>query len=146
MSYKTYGSLARNNEIIDDNTPDNIFTINCEEDKENIIAQSAQSGRVLVIDIYGDFCAPCKLIKPKFKEFSMKYPQMIFATEDIKLELSDVEAVPFFQIWGYGKLIETLKGGFMDQLEQIIQKYLPPPRQGQSTGRIPPPMRSSYKK
>lgn len=125
MSYKTYGSLAKKHEVIPEG-PNNVKVISSDDSKRSLVKESASSGKLLLIDIYGDFCGPCKMIKPRFNQLSMIYPNVIFATEDVNMGLSpEVTAVPFFQFWGFGRLLETIKGADINAVEDIIKKYIP---------------------
>ena len=124
MSYKTYGSLVKKKEVIPD-SPSNVRIIDSEKTKGDLIHESASTGKLLVVDIYGDFCGPCKMIKPRFNQLSLIHQNVIFATEDVGLEISPhVIAVPFFEFWGFGKVLETIKGADMAAVEASIAKYV----------------------
>lgn len=125
-NYTPYGKLAKKKE--EPKLIGNVVEINTRDEKIAILKKSMGTGQLVVVDVYGSWCAPCKAIAPKYYELSLKYPMVIFLKENVDLEISPgVSNVPCFQFFGGAKLIENVLGADAMKLEATIQKYLSVP-------------------
>ncbi len=116
MSYAKYNTLGINQKLIPQNYIDNVIDIKSSEQKNNLISSS----KLLCIDLYADWCGPCKMIEDKFYEMSSKY-NCVFAKENYDLNLSqNISGVPTFFIYKDGKLQTTVVGADINQVESII--------------------------
>jgi thioredoxin 1 len=93
-----------------------------------------ESGLV-VIDFYGQWCPPCKLISPKFVKMSEKYPTVGFYKLDVDVpDVSSVVAacvitsLPTFCFFNKGISIDRMIGSNDVQLENMIKQNLPLPK------------------
>jgi thioredoxin 1 len=86
--------------------------------KQAAIAQN----RVVVIDIYTDWCGPCKACAPKFEELALQYgDRCTFLKEDAELELSaGVTAVPAFDFYVGGQQVGRIVSADMDQVKEKL--------------------------
>lgn len=84
------------------------------------------SNRVVVIDVYGDWCGPCKAISPQYGEMAKKYNRpgkCLLVKEDVDMELSqNIRGVPCFLFFKDGKYMESVTGA---DLQQVENKLLP---------------------
>jgi len=111
------GSSVQDNSIY-------VATIKSREDKLILIKQN----RLCVVDVWGEWCGPCKSLAPHFEGLAKKYNKpglCVLAKESADLQLSpDVKGVPTIQFFLDGKKIEpNIVGGDHIGIETRI-KYL----------------------
>ena len=122
-SYTTFGKINKKKEEV--KLVGNVFEVTTRDEKIEHLKKSMSTGQLVVVDIYGSWCQPCKMITPKYYELSLKYPMVVFLKENVDLEISPgILNVPCFQFFGGGKLIENVVGADMGKFEGVIQKYL----------------------
>jgi thioredoxin 1 len=81
----------------------------------------------VIVDFYATWCGPCKMISPKFKQFSEVYKNVIFVQIDVDelpnlAEECEVRAMPTFHVYLNGKKIEEIVGADPVKLEAAIKK------------------------
>ncbi|KNC98863.1 thioredoxin [Spizellomyces punctatus DAOM BR117] len=82
----------------------------------------------IVIDFHATWCGPCKMIAPKFEEFSKKYSKAVFIKIDVDevpevAEKAGVSAMPTFHIYKNGQKEAEIVGANPAKLEGEISKY-----------------------
>jgi thioredoxin 1 len=118
MSYKKYSDLVED-ETKDDNSgiPDIVDA----DQKKNLV----RTNKVVVVDIYGDWCQPCKQIAPRFKLLSEEYKQygFVFAKENVEKNISqNIRGVPNFQYFYNGRMIGDTTGGDMQAVKAKLEE------------------------
>ena len=82
---------------------------------------------LVVIDIWGTFCGPCKQIAPRYEELAKKYNdkgKIILAKEEVNLGLSpDIKGVPTFHFYKNGNLVDRVIGADIVSVENKIMQY-----------------------
>ena len=68
--------------------------------KENFEAEVEQSDRLAVIDLYADWCGPCKLLAPIMEELEREYPDVKFCKINVDREpeltaIFKTESIPY---------------------------------------------------
>ncbi|KAJ0232611.1 Thioredoxin F2 [Hirschfeldia incana] len=87
----------------------------------------AAGDKIVVLDMYTQWCGPCKVIAPKYKELSEKYQDMVFLKLDCNEENKPVakelgiSVVPTFKILKDGKVIKEVVGAKFDELLAAIE-------------------------
>jgi thioredoxin 1 len=89
-------------------------------------------GRLVVVDYSTTWCGPCKVIAPKFDEFSEKYTSAVFikvigdaSPEASKLmKREGVRSVPSFHYFVNGEKVEVVNGANAEAIEAAITKHL----------------------
>lgn len=86
------------------------------------------SNKMSVVDFTAKWCSPCKRIKPYFIKLASEYPNAIFCSVDVDdcesvSTTCQISAMPTFQIWSEGKLIEKMTGANEESLLKLITKY-----------------------
>jgi len=135
---------------------DNVPQILRKEDKDYLI----QNNKVVVVDVYADWCGPCKIVSPLFAALFPKYniPSICaLAKENVDLKLSpSVQVVPTFQFFVYGNLDSVISGADIALVENKIielvnaiqsapqQHQQPPPPQVNPHEQIPPQLTPQF--
>jgi thioredoxin 1 len=91
-------------------------------DKDHFVKILTQND-IVVVDIYGNWCGPCKTIAPRYEKLSEKYDQVTFTKENTDLDNQyheDVSAVPTFVIYVEGKEVDRVLGADIKLLEEKI--------------------------
>jgi len=97
---------------------------------DKIIADAGDS--LVVIDFATSWCGPCKIIAPKFEEMSKEFTGAQFykvmgdtnKETDALMRGQGVRALPTFQLWKGGELINSISGAKTEPLRQAIQAGL----------------------
>ncbi|KAI4364533.1 hypothetical protein MLD38_020610 [Melastoma candidum] len=87
----------------------------------------AASDKAIVLDMYTQWCGPCKVMAPKFQELSHKYTDVVFLKLDcnqdnkpLAKELG-IRAVPTFKIFKDAKVVKEVTGAKFDDLVLAIE-------------------------
>jgi thioredoxin 1 len=84
---------------------------------------------LVVVDYSTSWCGPCKIIAPKFDEFSETYKDVAFlkvmgdsSPEADKLMRSQgVRALPSFHFWKSQKMLDSISGAKTQALQDAIE-------------------------
>jgi len=85
------------------------------------------SNRVVCIKIYATWCEPCKVTKPEYNKLALKYNkegEILFASEDLELKLSQVGAVPSYLFFVNGEFLHSITGGSIEEVEKTLLSLL----------------------
>ena len=68
--------------------------------KDNFEAEVEQSESLVVIDLYADWCGPCKMLAPVMEELEREYPDVKFGKINVDNEpdltaLFKVQSIPY---------------------------------------------------
>ena len=87
-------------------------------------------GRLAVVDFSAKWCGPCRMIAPRFAELSQQYADTVaFGSVDVDdmdpavIQSCDVSAMPTFQFYRRGEVIDEIVGADPNKLRQLIDKY-----------------------
>ncbi|KAG8054250.1 hypothetical protein GUJ93_ZPchr0001g29948 [Zizania palustris] len=87
----------------------------------------AAGPKLVVLDMYTQWCGPCKVIAPKFHEMSEKNLDVVFLKLDcnqdnrpLAKELA-IRVVPTFKILKDGKVVKEVTGAKIDELAHAIE-------------------------
>ncbi|XP_058102560.1 thioredoxin F-type, chloroplastic-like [Magnolia sinica] len=82
--------------------------------------------KIVVVDMYTQWCGPCKLMAPKFQELSQKYLDVVFLKLDCNQENKPlakelgIRVVPTFKILKDSKIVKEVTGAKFDDLVLAI--------------------------
>ncbi|KAL9382225.1 hypothetical protein Peur_025260 [Populus x canadensis] len=88
---------------------------------------NSSGDKTVVLDMYTQWCGPCKLIAPKYKELSQKYDDVVFLKLDCNQENKPlakelgIKVVPTFKILKQGKIVKEVTGAKFDNLVIAIE-------------------------
>ena len=71
--------------------------------KENFESEVEKSESLVVIDLYADWCGPCKMLAPVIEELEHEYPDVKFGKINVDNEpeltaLFKVESIPYIAL------------------------------------------------
>lgn len=121
--YKAYKNLAQTSEEKESNYYKYEIIENMEH--KNYILQN---NRIVCIEIYGDWCMPCKEIRPRYAELAQKYNsngEVCICAENFDLGLTPkCTVVPTFYIFHRGQLIKSIIGADLVKIENELLKLI----------------------
>jgi len=126
-SYKKYSELPESSNTTSSGSNgsrnDLLIPIESTDHKKSLVLNN----KVVIVDVYGDWCAPCKAITPRFSELSKVYAQygFIFAKEDVDKKITqNIRGVPSFQYFYNGEMVDTSTGADINDVKEKIEKLL----------------------
>ncbi|XP_010549878.1 PREDICTED: thioredoxin F1, chloroplastic [Tarenaya hassleriana] len=87
----------------------------------------AAGEKIVVLDMYTQWCGPCKVMAPKFQELSTKYQDAVFLKLDCNQENKPlakelgIRVVPTFKILKDGKIEKEVTGAKYEDLVAAIE-------------------------
>lgn len=94
------------------------------KEKEELIS----SNRVVCIDVYGEWCGPCKATAPQFAKLSKKYNNnglCMLCKENVDLQLSkNVQGVPLFLFFKEGRFVTSITGADIPAIEKQLVELI----------------------
>jgi len=103
--------------------PRGVVEIQSAEQYEHLIKQS--SFAVVIVDFYTDWCNPCKIVKPKYDQLAQTYSSdhVCFARCNADtVKVKEVRGLPTFDFWLNKKLVHTVLGADMGQVNETIAR------------------------
>ena len=83
--------------------------------KENFIAEVEESRSTVLIDLYAEWCAPCKMIAPVLAELEEQYPSIKFCRVNVDAcpdiaAMFRVESIPMLAIVKDNTFVDFIVG------------------------------------
>ena len=129
--YASYKSLAPKKNKVPTYTCMEIQDL---QHRKNILSENA----LVCIDLFADWCEPCKTVGPQFAELAQQYNipgKCLLTKENVDLELTrdcQITGIPAFIFYYKGKLVEEKDGTPLyvfgcdiPRVKQILDKFLP---------------------
>jgi thiol-disulfide isomerase/thioredoxin len=89
-----------------------------------------KTGNLSILDVFADWCQPCKYVSPKFEELSKEFPRVQFMKvnlEDLDLhqqKVFSITALPTFLIFKEGRILEKIMGANIRDVSEKLKKYV----------------------
>jgi len=86
-------------------------------------------GRLAIVDFNATWCGPCRMMAPKFAAMSEENPDVAFGSVDVDamdqsvIEECKISAMPTFQFFRDGKMIDELVGANPAKLASMLNQY-----------------------
>ena len=104
-----------------------VIDVSSTEEFENALKTAGDS--LVVVDYSTSWCGPCKIIAPKFDEFSEKYKNVAFLKvmgdsspdADKLMRSQGVRALPSFHFWKNEKKLDSISGAKTQALQDAIE-------------------------
>uniref|UniRef100_A0A6C0EPP3 Thioredoxin domain-containing protein n=1 Tax=viral metagenome TaxID=1070528 RepID=A0A6C0EPP3_9ZZZZ len=120
--YKSYSELGAQPEKNTDQF--SVVEIANGQHKNQIISEN----RVVVIDIYADWCGPCRQIAPDYSVLGAKYNKVgecILVKENLEKKLTPgITGVPSFHFIVEGRKVDEVVGGDLEAVEAKLLQIL----------------------
>ncbi|WOH07949.1 hypothetical protein DCAR_0727384 [Daucus carota subsp. sativus] len=88
----------------------------------------AAADKIVVLDMYTQWCGPCKIIAPKLAELAQEYSDVVFLKMDcnqdnkpLAKELG-IKVVPTFKIIKNGEIVKEVTGAKLDRIVSAIEE------------------------
>lgn len=124
--YSTYGNIGTD-EKKESQDSKFVFSITTLEDLQEVI----NNNTVVVVDIYADWCGPCKSIASSYAAMAKELNNigtLLLVKENVDVGIrsgsNDVTAVPTFLLYKNGKIVDKMVGTNLSDLRQKISKLL----------------------
>lgn len=93
-----------------------------------------RTNKVVIVDLFAEWCGPCKTIAPLFDELMNEYNspgKVFFCKENIDLGLSPklmssgrIQGVPSFVFYVNGNIVDIVTGAHIDLVKETLMKHL----------------------
>jgi thioredoxin 1 len=93
------------------------------EHKQQLLTQY----RLVCVNIYGDWCGPCKQTAPEYSILAQSYTkpgQCILVKENYDKKLTIVQGIPTYQIFVDGRQVDQVVGADLAELEAKLNQHL----------------------
>ncbi len=120
MPYTRYKNLGGGENKEDKENANFVTDIIDKQHKQQLIT----SNRLLVVDVYGTWCMPCQKIAPNFgklAKYHNKPGHCLLCKEDVDKHITqNVNGVPTFLFYKYGKLVHKIVGADLNKVSVAI--------------------------
>ena len=129
-NYTELGNMTSTKEEYNTETKIELYNIDGEETFKKLLSMY----KIIVVDVWADFCMPCKKIAPIYQKLANKYKlqmeekDILFLKDRIdddsidSVHQSMVQAVPTFFIYAYGKLQGEMIGPDIGTIDTILSE------------------------
>lgn len=104
------------------------------KDKNDLSEVMSSNYNIIIIDIYADWCQPCKYLAPKMEQWAAKYssPNVLFCKLNSETNLKNIKGLPTVEFWVNGTLHHTVLGADVKKIESTLEKLIPTPNPSQT--------------
>jgi len=132
MSYKSYSQLGVKDDAY------KVHILQTKEEKE----QAIMTNYVVCVDVFAEWCAPCKKIEPLYQKLSMELQEKnlcVFYKEDIDSNLTqNLKSVPTFLIYKGRLLYKKVEGANLEEVRNILLECIAEGRKNLEDSRTGP--------
>ena len=123
-SYAKYNSLGGDKKPKFQEDSSVCQTIKTMDQKNKMINSNA----LCIVDVYADWCGPCKQVAPLFQDLAKKYGRnglCAFARENVDDKLTEgIRGIPVFFFYKNGVLVDSVTGADINAIENKVVQLL----------------------
>ena len=97
----------------------------------NHLSEVLNKYRVVCVDIYADWCGPCKMTAPAYASLAERYTKqgevilVKYRFENIELaERKTITGIPLFDFYVEGRKVDKVVGGNIDEVEDKLKNII----------------------
>lgn len=112
--------------------------------------QILRTHKVVLVDVFANWCGPCKTIAPSYALLAMKYSKPTICAvvkqqyDSVEDEIKDkIQGIPLFLYFENGQLVNTVVGADLEQVEKELIKLLERAVNTDNSRHDPPPQYKS---
>jgi thioredoxin 1 len=129
-NYTELGNMTSSKEENQRETKIELYNIDGEETFKKLLSMY----KIIIVDVWADFCMPCKKIAPIYQKLADKYSSQVNSKDILFLKdcIDDdsidsvhqnmVQAVPTFFVYAYGKLQGEIIGPDIGLIDGMLNK------------------------
>ena len=94
------------------------------------LTEKIEKGEKIMVDFYGVWCGPCKMLKPIFEKVSSEnttevqmYTMDVDANRDLAVSLG-IRSVPTIKVFNKGEVVDTKVGVIQENEIRLMAKEL----------------------
>ncbi|RZC88972.1 hypothetical protein C5167_030666 [Papaver somniferum] len=94
-----------------------------------LVKGATAEDKIVVLDMYTQWCGPCKVMAPKFAKLAEKYLEVVFMKLDCNNENRPlakelgIKVVPTFKIFKNNEVVKEVTGAKFDDLVKYIEDF-----------------------
>eukprot|EP00058_Branchiostoma_floridae_P010454 XP_002595942.1 hypothetical protein BRAFLDRAFT_268611 [Branchiostoma floridae] len=98
--------------------------INTKAEFDALLAES--NDKLVVVDFWAQWCAPCRAMAPVFEELANENPDVIFAKVNVSVNMetaqaADIRSIPAFHFYKNGEKVDSVQGSVpKSELETLV--------------------------
>jgi len=105
-----------------------VIHIESDNDFTSILQKAKTNKKIIIADMFADWCGPCRQMAPIFEELASKYPSIMF----IKVNADQtpatsqtyrIKGLPSFLVFKDGNEIDRMTGANPQGLQELAAKY-----------------------
>lgn len=102
-----------------------MFEITSKEQFQQLLSKH----QVIVVDIYADWCYPCKVMAPEFEKLAAKYssknPNVLFCKSNAENHVFQIKGLPTIEFFVNGQSHHTILGADLENVRETLHKMFP---------------------
>ncbi|MEJ2722338.1 MAG: thioredoxin domain-containing protein [bacterium] len=97
---------------------------------EKNLEETIKNNQILFIDFWADWCSPCKMFAPVFKQTAERHPDIAFASCDTQAQpkvaaMFRISSIPTLAVFKEQVLVFQQAGALPESvLEEVVQKSI----------------------
>ncbi|KAI9917256.1 hypothetical protein PsorP6_012587 [Peronosclerospora sorghi] len=103
-----------------------VITVTSEAQWQQLLRQTHEANKVLVVAFWAPWCMPCVEMAPFFETVSRRFPAFVFArvnVDEVETGTDDVSLLPCFRVLKNGRTVDEVSGAFRSAVESMVARH-----------------------